>query len=208
MLISEKRLPGFMDETPKHLDEVPSSAGENLNRIGKSIREARLEKGWTQQQLSEAVGIKYNAACSWENGTKKVTSDLAEKLQNVLPLPADLFENTDELAQKKKSKGQRIMHEVADRVKELRIKYRYSMREMADMLGIIPSHYFRVEKHLSSFTLGQVIDISKRFGVTTDWILKGVEPPKVPYAELEAKVRELEEKTKLMQMIIDQKEGN
>ena len=38
------------------------------NRIGESIRKARKEKGWTQAQLADAIGVKRSVVSKYENG--------------------------------------------------------------------------------------------------------------------------------------------
>lgn len=39
-----------------------------MNKIGKIIKEARIEKGYTQEELAEMVGVKKSAVAKWENG--------------------------------------------------------------------------------------------------------------------------------------------
>jgi transcriptional regulator with XRE-family HTH domain len=37
-------------------------------QIGERIRAARQERGWTQEQLAEAVGVSRSAVAQWETG--------------------------------------------------------------------------------------------------------------------------------------------
>ncbi len=39
-----------------------------MNKIGKIIKEARIKKGYTQEELAEMVGVKKSAVAKWENG--------------------------------------------------------------------------------------------------------------------------------------------
>lgn len=36
--------------------------------IGQKIKKARLEKGYTQEELAELIGVKKSAVAKWENG--------------------------------------------------------------------------------------------------------------------------------------------
>ncbi len=39
-----------------------------MNNIGKTIKDARIKKGYTQEMLAEMVGVKKSAVAKWENG--------------------------------------------------------------------------------------------------------------------------------------------
>ncbi len=38
------------------------------NIIGKTIKEKRLEKGWSQEQLGKIIGVSHASISFWENG--------------------------------------------------------------------------------------------------------------------------------------------
>lgn len=40
--------------------------------IGNAIREARIKRGWTQQQLAERVGTRENMVSAYECGTRSM----------------------------------------------------------------------------------------------------------------------------------------
>ena len=40
----------------------------NQNRIGGFIQRSRKEKGWTQKELAEQIGVSDKTISKWENG--------------------------------------------------------------------------------------------------------------------------------------------
>ncbi len=40
----------------------------NQNRIGEFIQGSRKEKGWTQKELAEQIGVSDKTISKWENG--------------------------------------------------------------------------------------------------------------------------------------------
>lgn len=53
--------------------------------IGKKIKEARKNKGWSQRQLAKAIGFETSTAISLiETGERKVTIEDLEKIAEVL----------------------------------------------------------------------------------------------------------------------------
>jgi transcriptional regulator with XRE-family HTH domain len=55
-----------------------------MSKLADKIRQCRVLKGWTQEQLSRNIGVSLNTVQRWESG-KTIPSPLAmEKLQKVL----------------------------------------------------------------------------------------------------------------------------
>ncbi|HDQ25621.1 MAG TPA: XRE family transcriptional regulator [bacterium] len=59
--------------------------------IGKRIRELRLEKGMTQEILSERAGITANFLCLIEGGRKKASVATIGKLADAMNIPLKEF---------------------------------------------------------------------------------------------------------------------
>lgn len=53
------------------------------NILGSSVRELRLNKGWTQEQLSEFLSVQVNTVNRIETGTSFVSSEMFAKLCNI-----------------------------------------------------------------------------------------------------------------------------
>lgn len=58
------------------------------------------------------------------------------------------------------------------RIKELRKKNNLSQKEFSDKIGIDNSQLSKIERGILTPTISQVIDISNKFNVSIDWLLK------------------------------------
>ncbi len=56
----------------------------NQEKIGKFIAEKRKEKGWTQEQLANQLGITKNAVSKWERGLGLMDMSLLKPLSELL----------------------------------------------------------------------------------------------------------------------------
>lgn len=65
---------------------------------------------------------------------------------------------------------------IADRIQELRKKKGYSQEELAARLGVSRQAVSKWESEQSIPDLDKIIAMSELFEVTTDYLLKGVEP--------------------------------
>lgn len=56
--------------------------------VGEMIKEARLAKGMTQEDLADKVGVKKSAVAKWENGrVSEIKRSNLKKLSDALGLP-------------------------------------------------------------------------------------------------------------------------
>ncbi len=59
--------------------------------VGKRIRHRRWMNGTTQQQLAEAVGIKFQQIQKYETGMNRVSASRLWDISNVLDVPVSYF---------------------------------------------------------------------------------------------------------------------
>lgn len=60
--------------------------------FGKNVRSARIDKGWTQEQLAFEAGVKRGYVSEIENGKRNPSLDVVEKIADALGLkPAKLL---------------------------------------------------------------------------------------------------------------------
>jgi len=55
-----------------------------------AIRKARLEKGWTHQEVGNKTGLSYASIANWEAGRYVPKEETRQKLVKLFGLPADL----------------------------------------------------------------------------------------------------------------------
>lgn len=61
--------------------------GDNMERIGERIREARLASGLTQQQLGDMVGVQKSAIAKYESGrVVNIKRDVLMKMTEALDI--------------------------------------------------------------------------------------------------------------------------
>lgn len=66
---------------------------------------------------------------------------------------------------------------LSDRIQSLRKARGISQEELADRVGVSRQAVSKWESEQSSPDLDKIISLSEFFGVTTDYLLKGIEPP-------------------------------
>lgn len=77
--------------------------------VGAIIKKARLEKGLTQEELAEKVGVKKSAVAKWENGrVSEIKRSNLKNLSDVLGL------NPNQLLGDIESDPVGVAHELAD----------------------------------------------------------------------------------------------
>ena len=66
--------------------------------IGQKIKKARLEKGYTQEELAEMVGVKKSAVAKWENGrVSEIKRSNLNKLSKALDInPNSLLDDIED----------------------------------------------------------------------------------------------------------------
>ena len=59
--------------------------------FGRNVRQARKDKGWTQEQLAFEAGVKRAYLSEVENGQRNVSLDVVEKLAKALDVSSDVL---------------------------------------------------------------------------------------------------------------------
>lgn len=68
---------------------------------GATITEQLEERGMTQNEFSKRMGMSEKQISQLMNGDVRVTSDMAEKLESVLGVPADFWNKLESIYQEK-----------------------------------------------------------------------------------------------------------
>ena len=56
----------------------------NVSKLADKIRQCRVRKEWTQEQLARNIGVSLNTVQRWESGKTQPSPLAMEKLQRVL----------------------------------------------------------------------------------------------------------------------------
>ena len=62
-----------------------------IETFGRNVRQARKDKGWTQEQLAFEAGVKRAYLSEVENGQRNVSLDMVEKLAKALDVSPDML---------------------------------------------------------------------------------------------------------------------
>ena len=62
-----------------------------IETFGRNVRQARKDKGWTQEQLAFEAGVKRAYLSEVENGQRNVSLDVVEKLAKALDVSPDVL---------------------------------------------------------------------------------------------------------------------
>ena len=68
----------------------------NNKEISEIIRKGRLEKGYSQSELAEIMGVKQSSASRWENGEGMPIVDFV-RLIKILGIAKDILSGTEEI---------------------------------------------------------------------------------------------------------------
>lgn len=62
-----------------------------IETFGRNVRQARKDKGWTQEQLAFEAGVKRAYLSEVENGQRNVSLDVVEKLAKALGVSPEIL---------------------------------------------------------------------------------------------------------------------
>lgn len=91
-------------------------------KIGTFLKELRKEKGLTQEQLSELLGVSNRSVSRWENGVNMPDFDLVIELVNYFDVSVEEFLNGERKKEMIDKKTEETLLKVADYTNEERIR--------------------------------------------------------------------------------------
>lgn len=66
-----------------------------MENLGETIKSLRLEKGWSQPQLAQLVGVSNGIISIWENNINEPKASYIKKLAEAFGVSADYLLNID-----------------------------------------------------------------------------------------------------------------
>lgn len=91
-------------------------------KIGTFLKELRKEKGLTQEQLSELLGVTNRSVSRWENGVNMPDFDLVIELVNYFDVSVEEFLNGERKNEMVDKQTEETLLKVADYTNEERIR--------------------------------------------------------------------------------------
>jgi transcriptional regulator with XRE-family HTH domain len=80
-------------------------AGPEDVEIGKKIRALRLERGMSQSELADAIGVTFQQVQKYEKGANRVSAGRLQKIADVLDVPITFFYDGTSSRPKKKGRA-------------------------------------------------------------------------------------------------------
>lgn len=155
-----------------------------MNSIGERVKELRTAKGLNQIQLSERCGISQPALAKIEIGsTKALKGTTLDALARELLTTTTFLLNgpilSDVPSAPIKSEPPSIKRSgLAERLKASRKALHMSQAELAARAGLSQSAIGNMEAGLRQGSSVNIIDIASALGVTTSYLLHGIERQK------------------------------
>lgn len=67
------------------------------NKFAIRVKELRLEKGWTQQELADKLDYKRNSICNWEIHNKEPDFDMLIKIAHIFNVSTDYLLGVEDI---------------------------------------------------------------------------------------------------------------
>lgn len=146
-----------------------------MANLNERIREQRLKKGYTLLQIAELIGVKEATVQRYESGEiRNIKHDTITKLSEILGCsPSYLMGWEDELEKYEAEEIPPSSSSFLKRLRETRKKRGLTIRQMADLLGVVASAYDQYETGDRKPDFIKIMDISKILGVSTDYLFFG-----------------------------------
>lgn len=138
-------------------------------KTGSFLKELRKEKGLTQEQLSEILGVTNRSISRWENGVNMPDFDLVIEIANYFGVSIDEFLNGERKNDMVDKRTEETLLKVADYTNEERIRVTRQLNRIF-MAGIIAFLVYMVlgingltetgiYEDIASFALGLVFGV-------------------------------------------------
>ena len=164
--------------TATFTDEQNAAFGAELKRL-------RKNEGLTQMALGELVGCSNNHIHALEEGKRKPSPELAERIADVFNLKvSDMLTPHDERVKETR-------RQIGMKLQEARRSKQLSIKTVAGALGILPYVYEEYEKGLASITDREMDTLNILLGINEEPKVEVVEKVVVVPAEIPTQICDL-----------------
>ena len=103
--------------------------------VGQRIRQARIDKGYSQTELGEKLGITHAGVGSYERGRLRITLQFLILLCNILEKPIYYFVEEIDEAKRKYEEAENKKHEKYDLQEKVEFEVEMAIRNYLRLLG-------------------------------------------------------------------------
>jgi transcriptional regulator with XRE-family HTH domain len=141
--------------------------------VGQTIREHRLSRRWTVDELAEKSGVSRTTLNRIESGSFSTTLDTLAKLAEAfgLPLPALLSESAEADKPSGAADGITVWEVARHKLHRLRLEKGLTAGEMAALLEMTPERYQEVEAGGAGAGLNVLETACMKFGVPPTYFM-------------------------------------
>ncbi len=133
--------------------------------LGDKIKELRIKKGLTQQQLADATNISRSTIGMVESNRQQLSNDNLKILSEFFNVSIEYFDCYLEYA------DNNIPMTTGDKIKTLRKKNRLTQVQLANKIGIAQSTLGMIETNKQDVGRKTLVKLADFFGVTVDYLL-------------------------------------
>ena len=131
----------------------------NQQKIGGFLRELRIEKNFTQEQLAEALGVSNRSVSRWETGSNMPDLDLLLELSRFYGVGVDEILDGKRNMRHMDEQTAETIEKVADYANEAKMRLTKILRALLTVALIMSAtalllNYFEIEGRLASFLKG------------------------------------------------------
>ena len=132
------------------------------NAFNKNLKNIRIARNMTQQELADLVNVNRANISRWENDEVEIPLDMAYSISKALNLSFEDMVKED-LVKRKKEVKSKLNTELSDYIKLLRFKAKMSQDDAAKKLEISRATYNRWENKPDELDLGTIVKIGNAF---------------------------------------------
>lgn len=135
------------------------------------IKDCREDNDITQQEIANYLNVSRGNYAMYECGSNTIPLFLLDKLSMKYQVSVDYLvglSNNKNSNNKIEPMNFKVM---CNRLREKRLKHNLSQKQIAEKLGITQSHYATYEKGSNAIPITRLIELSKLYKISTDYLM-------------------------------------
>jgi|LGVF01.2.fsa_nt_gb transcriptional regulator with XRE-family HTH domain len=150
---------------------VLSDVSKKDDCVGEKIKKIRKEKGLTQKELGELLGVSDTMIGKWEGNNRKPKIDTLRKIANALQIDfTELMDNNqhEDLSEKTR--------DLTKKIRQLRVLKKLTQLELAEKAGVSLITIRRCEKEKQNLTIDTLYKIANALEIDLSELIDNKQP--------------------------------